>query len=329
MYAPNPPLPPRQGATPSRPILGVNATDLAWDPNAKETLQAMERAGVKEVRVNMRGIALETTLLSLLQDATAHGVAAEIIIAQDPSDFSTVSVSSPLDANQFLATCGYAEDNIRPVSQTDLTLFGQRVSSYVEALANQNITVAGFEVGNEWDWACFNTDMPFAGMPTDSTMQAFLVKYAAMLAITRDAVNNAFPEGSRPPVGTFGMANAGATADNNPRPWAVLKGLGGLGNQNALASVDFVGMHMYAPPNVDITLLEQAWSVTGKPVWVTECAPSTTSGSSTPYAAMENMVNSFDEADEHVQAVLIYDWYTYFYDATSETITPLATLFGN
>ena len=182
----------------------------------------------------------------------------------------------------FRKICGWSGGDGK-LSQINLTKFAMHLRSMLDAVKAANLTIDAFEIGNEFDTACYDAYVPVGHQASENEIQTWLRGYGEFLKtaalVIRDP--NCFPHSK---ILTFGIAHG---SDQWDKPWrhlshpavivARLRNLNGFNYlDNTSYHVDGYGTHIYPWPG-DIVgsvrgTLDQDAAALGrdKPFWVTE-----------------------------------------------------------
>jgi len=234
-------------------------------------LGLLKASGAKTIRLEMREASLASNLADIIQRATELGLSTYLSILQDPEDYDSPRAREYFSPS-LAAVCGYAYNY--PLSKINIQRFSNRLNTYLSVLRARNLKPLAIEIGNEFDFACFNTDAVDAKRHVASVQQ-----YAQMLKAAHTAVrNDAFFKPML--VLSGGMANPAAIGLSAalfiPKS-TFLATLSNVGGQNfAQMYADGIGEHLYPPdPSriaefVNNTLEVTRTLVPGKPIYVTE-----------------------------------------------------------
>jgi Glycosyl hydrolase catalytic core len=181
--------------------------------------------------------------------------------------------------DEFLKLCGWRSGS-RKLSLIDLNKFSQRIGSQFAALKAAGVTVEAFEVGNEFDWICFNGDVPNGHEASQAEFMTAVRAYAHYLKTAGEAIRAYYPNAK---ILTFPLASLRDAWDtgmhhfSNPaRMIAQLRNLDGYNYlDNASYHVYAYGLHVYPTPDmIAKTTREKVGSTVAilndKPIWITE-----------------------------------------------------------
>jgi hypothetical protein len=138
-------------AAPEPPIVGVNLVNEPYKQSALEqeaTFRALQAAGVRVIRAGISG---NDQGLAFAQRAYAHGIKIEWLLGVYP-DPGTQWPRLP-DGYKGLWR-GW------PLSTANADTFKANVGAELAKLESKGVVLAGFELGNEINWAGFNADFP-------------------------------------------------------------------------------------------------------------------------------------------------------------------------
>jgi hypothetical protein len=155
----------------------------------------------------------------------------------------------------FRKRCGWPQGSPK-ISQINLTKFSQRLRTQLDAVKAAHLTIDAFEIGNEFDWICFNGDVPNGHTPTEQEWLTAVRGYAHFLKGAAEVIRDPryFPAAK---IITFGIAHSSDRWDNPPhhfsnpaRVVALLRNLDGFNYlDNAIYHVDGYGTHIYPNPD--------------------------------------------------------------------------------
>ena len=206
-----------------------------------------------------------------------------VVVLQDASDYDGPNPTAENAGPAFKKRCGWPGGSFK-LSRIDLTKFRARLRGLLVALKAAHLTVDAFEIGNEYNWVCFNGDVPFGRPATAKDILIAKRGYARFLEAAAVTIRNPrlFP---RAKIITFGMSHADTGWDENPphhlpNPAAFVASLRSLDGKNYLDNaryrIDGYGSHVYPEAN-DIarstaaTLAKDTAALgTRLPVWITE-----------------------------------------------------------
>lgn len=175
-----------------------------------------------------------------------------------------------------------------PLSTVNHTKYRARLQTFIRKIKAAGLTIESFEVGNEFDYICYNGDAP-NGPDQEFTAEDELKwarGYALFLESSAIIIRQEFPDSK---IITFGMANIpdwftplrGFHLLNSGRTLALLRNLEINGVQsNYFRYADGIGTHLYPHPNSEkfedrngnsiltSNVNELGWAK--KPFWITE-----------------------------------------------------------
>jgi hypothetical protein len=279
------------GAARMRPLLGMARAHLVWENAPEPIVSEIAESGAQAFRTDLRatldGVSMPR-LARVIRRANERGMRVLVNVMVDPEDYVDWAGSlgpSAGGGRTFLQLCGWQGGAPR-ISQIDLERYRQRLVRFFEyaraTYESTPLAIEAFEIGNEFDWACFNGDIPLDAFAGTSAMRPFALKYAEMLRISRDVVRTYFPTAQ---IITFGMANIvwdGRAQSADSVIFPLLKDANGI---DAIALyADGIGEHLYTGvygedgslnPRVDLAeaKLRSAKALLGnsfKPFWITE-----------------------------------------------------------
>jgi hypothetical protein len=178
--------------------------------------------------------------------------------------------------------CGWPQGS-RKLSRINLDKFAHRLRNHLDALKAAKLTIDAFEIGNEFDWICFNGDVPDGHEATREEFMAAVRAYARFLKTAAGLIQSQqYYPGSK--IITFGLAHASDKWDrpmhhfaDPARMIAQLRNLDGFDYlDNPQYHVDGYGEHIY--PSADAVaaatedILRRDAGVLGRdrPLWITE-----------------------------------------------------------
>lgn len=180
----------------------------------------------------------------------------------------------------FTKHCGW-QGGSRKLSQINLGKFASRLRAELDAVNGAGLTIDAFEVGNEYDWYCFNGDVPNGHEATQEEFMTAVRGYAHFLKAAAEVIHQYFPDAR---IITFGIAHGSDQWDKPPhhlsnpaRMVAQLRNVDGYNYlDNSGYHVDGFGEHFY--PSADMVgqwmqnTLQQDTAVLGqdKPLWIRE-----------------------------------------------------------
>jgi hypothetical protein len=274
-------------------VLGVNIVNAlrasVADQNA--VIAQLKAAGVRVVRA---GVTPDDKGIDFAKRVYAQGIKIELGLG---SQYSPNAPSRPYQPKEFPNMWGG-----HPLSAADPELSRAYFQSLIEKLEANGIVLAGFELGNEINWAAFNAEFPLPGEgkvfslndlyhdPEGKQIAKGFLQYLKILAVLKD-VRDHSKLNRHTPILTAGLV---AAADGD-KPWnnkeedkVSLPATLAFLRANGLDSlVDAYGIHTYPsssqPGNpvaaanrtarftsVDMAECRPAGSKDGKPCWITE-----------------------------------------------------------
>lgn len=280
---------PRPVAAPAPILVGINETNLAWQPPArrKDVLGAIAAAGLDVVRLTWRRPA--EVSWELFAEARRNGLS--ILLDLSAVDDATARPgTSPRSGNAVLRP-------IRGLSDFDPAAFERELAAIGEGIRTQRPTIVAIEFANEANWAGFNGDLPLPtpGVvwdrveampePVRSRFRAGTATYLEAVRILR-RWRATIPEIATVPIIVGGLADVepGFVASSGGSLVAIDGALDHLREIGLIDLVDGVGLHVYRafmPEMVDrpervraaaADLLAVCGSarMLGKPCWITE-----------------------------------------------------------
>ena len=311
-------------------IVGINRTNLAWEPAEvrKSTLEAIRGAGVRVVRLTWRDPA--AAMLDVLDHAAAHDIAVLIEIPISERVVREGAVRRPGN--------GRLGPRYR-LSDLDLQRYQRLLEDIAAAIAARPLRVVALQLGNEINWADFNGDLPLLepgrgferieDLPT-SHKEAFesglrlYTRALRALQLFRDRT----PALAGIPIVTAGLTTltdaipaSGGSMVAREATFQRLDALGGL------MAVDGVALHIYRPfrdakrlPTDSAPMLAAELALCGtrttayKPCWITEFGSSLPSGScpaddSRRARQIDVFFDAAIQAGAHsVAGAFYYDW---------------------
>ena len=179
-------------------------------------------------------------------------------IDYDPG-YHTVNASEA-----FTKACGWGGGSPQ-ISKINLSKLAQRLRTQLDAVKAANLSIDAFEIGNEYDWICFNGDVPNGHAATEEDWMTAVRGYAYFLKTTATIIHDPqyFPQAK---IITFGIAHSSDRWDRPPhhfsnpaRMVAMLRNLDGFNYlDNASYHIDGYGTHIYP---WDVNNLESAMDI--------------------------------------------------------------------
>ena len=177
---------------------------------------------------------------------------------------------------------------ILPLSTINHAKYRLRLQAFIRKIKAEGLSIEAFEVGNEFDYFCFNGDAP-SGADRSFTNEdevKWAQAYALFLQSSAKVIRQELPAAQ---VITFGIANIpdwfgplrGFHLSNPARTLALLKDLEIEGTRsNYFNYADGIGVHIYPHPNTDkiedrngnsilMSDVKELKDLT-KPFWITE-----------------------------------------------------------
>lgn len=232
-----------------RPRLGMAQPNLAWRADAVALVQEMGRAGVRALRTDVRGTdgarrAELDRVVDVIREAKRWGMRVLVASFLDDEDYpSGVGAVGGGDPTAFKRTCGW-DGGVQKLSAVDPQRFRARLQRFVSAARAAGVRPDAFEVGNEYDWACFNGDLELGQVPSPAVIAASFRGYPLMLRVASETLRAAFP-GIQ--IVTFGLANpGGSSGPGRAGTQAIVDLLRTTDGIDHLARfADGIGIHLY------------------------------------------------------------------------------------
>ncbi len=266
--------------------VGVDQANMIWQSKAK---QAAVFAGIHAMgaRWFRNSFAYPASRIPDFVDVVRQAKQAHlkmlVVILQDASDYDGTNPRAENAGPAFKKRCGWPGGSFK-LSRIDLAKFKSRLRGLLSALKAAHLTVDAFEIGNEYDWVCFNGDVPFGRPATAKDVRIAARGYARFLAAAAVTIRDPrfFPKAK---IITFGMSHADAGWDENPphhlpNPAALVASLRNLDGKNYLDNaryrIDGYGSHIYPEANdiarsTEATLAKDTAALGHDlPVWITE-----------------------------------------------------------
>lgn len=270
----------------SRPASGIARSNLVWaSPADREAVvSGIATLGASWFRDGffepINGV---SDFVDLVSRVKGHGLKMLAIVTQSPEDYDTGENAYINGGSSFQKLCGWSTGAL-PLSTINLTKFSRRLSSQFAALRAAGLTVEAFEIGNEFDWSCFNGDVPYGHDASAGELNTVAQAYAAFLRTAINVIHEPqyFPNAK---ILTFGLANQPATLNRGfhlKNPAAMIAMLRNLNGKNYLQNVDAYGAHIYPDANDAVNsgraMLQSDVDALGtdRPFWVTEWGFGTT-----------------------------------------------------
>ena len=203
-------------------------------------------------------------------------------------------------------------------------IYADELDGLLSTLQSSGASFAALEVGNEYDWYLFNSDLPASGIASDSTIRGFLLAYTRMLTISRQKLDKYFPGTT---LLTYGSTSLGCGNDNYKDgciPVSKLVGITDLQSQiplfNSIANIaDGYAVHSYIYPNGQTpdteTFVQNLQDFNSqmpikRPIYVTEFGISgnfnTSADNSVRQRMFEKLFMDLDKSGVSVAALYIY-----------------------
>jgi hypothetical protein len=257
----------------ARPKLGIVQSNLVWDDKPTALINNVAKLGSSWLRTDIRGTSSTVKFADIVQQANNKGMQVLAVIQAEAEDYDDPKAALAYAGKDFNALCGYPNGSYR-ISMTNIIKYKNRLEAYLQALQTYHVRVNAFEIGNEYDWVCFNGDVPFNKPVSSSDMRDFIKKYALILEESSHLIKTYFPEST---VLSFSPANCNTWIQTScvKDPIYLLQKLAMVGGKNYLSYVDGYAIHLYpnisAPWMARTTLLSYA-NILGfsKAFWITE-----------------------------------------------------------
>ncbi|HZO82310.1 MAG TPA: glycosyl hydrolase [Candidatus Binataceae bacterium] len=260
-----------------KPWRSISDSNLAWAPPERRNLvlKALSRIPAVWYRDALHPNAVEQEI-EILRQIRGQNKHVLLIINPEPEYYD--KPSARYAGPEFKRLCGWSSGNL-PLSGLDTGRLKTRLSSALAALRHAEIEVDAFEIGNELDWVCFNTDLPFepdAPNLRDSSLLPYAKAYARFLEAAVETIKTPglYP---RALIVSFGTANTLGLIPSRSfaHPAQFIRMLKTLDGRSDLNLVDRVGIHMYPeidhPETIAPALRRfSSESGAGKPIWITE-----------------------------------------------------------
>jgi hypothetical protein len=183
---------------------------------------------------------------------------------------------------EFAKLCGWSSGS-RKLSLIDMDKFSARFRTQLDALKAAKLAPDAFEIGNEFDWICFNGDVPDGHEASPAEFMTAVRAYAHFLRTAATLIHSPeyFPSAK---IITFGLAHGNDKWDKPSHhianPGRMVAQLQNLDNFNYLSNasyhVDGYGSHIYpsadsiAQSTADTLRADVAALGTSRPIWITE-----------------------------------------------------------
>jgi len=257
----------------ARPKVGIVQSNLVWDDKPAALINNVARLGSSWLRTDIRGTSSAVKFADIVRQANNKNMQVLAVIQADAEDYDNPKAALAHAGKNFNALCGYPNGSYR-ISMTNVTKYKNRLESYLQALQTYHVKVDAFEIGNEYDWVCFNGDIPFDKSISSNSMGSFIKKYALILEESSHLIKTYFPEST---ILSFSPANCNTWVKTScvKDPIYLLQKLAMVGGKNYLNYIDGYAIHLY--PNVSepwaarTTLLNYANTLGfSKAFWITE-----------------------------------------------------------
>ena len=248
-----------------RIITGIRAIGAQW---FRDVYTSKEKNGVADF-VDVVRIAKEQNLKVLIN----------VLPVNDDYDAGAEPTNG---GPEFDKRCGWSAGS-RKLSLVNLDKFSVRFRAQLDALKAANLTPDAFEIGNEFDWICFNGDVPDGHEASPAEFMTAVRAYAHFLRAAATLIHSPeyFPSAK---IITFGLAHASDKWDKPmhhfANPGRMISQLQNLDDFNYLSNasyhVDGYGSHIYpsassvAQSTSDILRADVAALGTSHPIWITE-----------------------------------------------------------
>jgi hypothetical protein len=215
-----------------------------------------------------------------LRLAKQNGLMFLAVVFPSGADYDDVKNDNAGD--DFNKRCGWPGGSSK-ISKINLTKFSQRMRTQLDLVKAAHLAIDAFEIGNEFDWICFNGDVPNGHEPSQQELMTAVRAYARYLKAAAEVIRGPryFPNAK---IITFGIAHSSDRWDvprhhfSNPaRMVAMLRNLDGFNYlDNDIYHVDGYGEHIYPDANnlgqfvTDLLRHDAAILGSDKPFWITE-----------------------------------------------------------
>jgi hypothetical protein len=183
---------------------------------------------------------------------------------------------------EFAKRCGWSAGS-RKLSLVNMDKFSARFRAQLDAFKAAKLAPDAFEIGNEFDWICFNGDVPDGHEASSAELMTAVRAYAHFLRTAATLIHSPdyFPNAK---IITFGLAHGSDKWDKPmhhiANPGRMVAQLQNLDNfnylNNASYHVDGYGSHIYpsgdsvGQSTSDILHADVAALGTSRPFWITE-----------------------------------------------------------
>ena len=266
---------------PRRLEYGLDRSNLSWETPETEnrTLERIAALRAAWFRDELSPSAPPgfAPFVRELKAAKTRGLSFLAIVNPSPADYPD-GYQRPNAGAAFAKRCGW-DSGSPEISRIDLSRFAARLGAELAAVKAAGLTVDAFEIGNEYDWICFNGDVPDGHEANAAEFERLVSGYARYLETAAGAIRAAFPDAR---IVTFGIARISETFDKGHHiaaPERILKALRAWDGINYLDNSRYrvagVGLHLYPRPGQDLRPLRDVLRATsdaagGLPVWITE-----------------------------------------------------------
>ena len=320
---------------------GLGNWDIAYKTKALEQIHALHarwfRDGVDGATPDQ--VAKSVELVRLVNQ---NGLKMLAIIGPSYKDFDP-GYKNPNAGQDFQSRCGWPQGS-GELSKVNLTTFSQHLHSVLGAVKGANLTIDAFEIGNEYDWICFNGDVPNGHTASAAEIKTLLSGYGEFLKTAAIAIRKYFPNAK---IITFGIAHSDDRYDkpahhiSHPAATIIagLRHVNGFNYlDNSLYHVDGYGAHIYpwsgdVASSVRSTLGEDASALTDKPLWVTEWGFLSHSAfpnkkGQTLDQGVQEMLDAFVSISSSTRLgpVMFYSYSGWLADPKTQEILPLANV---
>lgn len=257
------------------PVHSIARSNLAWEPPATQNkvITALSDTNFAWFRDNIRSSALAPTFATLFKRIQAQGKKILVVVTQDIEDYRSSAEAYAHAGSAFNQKCGWPSGALR-LSTVDLDRFEARLEANLSTFKSQKVRIDAFEIGNEFDWVCFNGDLPMDRTVGERELMVHARAYARFLDRAVTVIKRHYPNAT---IVSHGAANG--TGANLPgmmvspgKLIALLKDIDGVNYQR---KIDILGLHLYPGATAARSAgahAERYVADTGMnlPVWVTE-----------------------------------------------------------
>jgi hypothetical protein len=277
---------PADAAQYAEPLIGVNVVNphRLSEESRQALLEELSRAGVRTIRVPLPSTSESQIAQSFIKAAFARGIQSLVILSLEYPPDAPIRPADRLDPHLYGGPT---------TSAADPELFRIAFAKVLAGFEAENVRLAGFELGNEINWAAFNQDFPIPGEqrvlsftdlqehPEGKLIAAGFRKYVETLAVLR-AIRDRSALNRTTPIIVAGLADPGPAG---PRPGlradavsieATIRFLRVLGADHL---ADAFGIHYYRKMPAGTTVEQYAVYLGSEPLascergiicWVTE-----------------------------------------------------------